>query len=214
MTTSTTKGLLKQLTDGDKKRRVVIVRHGATLMNLEKEQPIRGWLDISLAPEGEEQAEKLGRQLKDSGIDMLVCSDLTRTIQTATAISRESGIPLLATTMALRPWNVGKYTGTSAKIAHPVLFKMAVEEPDKAIPEGESFNSFKYRCIMGVISFLNEYPDKLIAFVAHHRNDRLLRGWYEAGCPDDLEIAMEHFNQHGIEPGTADVLELTSTYLV
>lgn len=198
----------------EKKRRVVIIRHGATLMNLEKEQPIRGWLDISLAPEGFEQAEKLGRKLKDSGIDMLVASDLTRTLQTAVCVSRESDIPILATTMAMRPWNVGKYTGVSAKEAHPILFKMAVEEPDKSIPEGESFNSFRYRVLTGMIAFLNEYPDKTIAFVAHHRNDRILRAWYEAGCPDDFEVDMSHFGQHGIDPGTADILEIESSLLV
>lgn len=204
-------GLLEQLKK-EHKRKIVLIRHGETALNVKDN--IRGWSDIPLNEHGKEQAEKLGRELKDSGIDMLVASDLTRTLQTASIVSQESGIPLLATTMALRPWNVGKYTGESGKIVHPILMKMAIENPDENLPDGESFTSFKYRVIMGVIAYLNEYPDKLIAFVAHHRNDRLLRGWVEAGTPPDLEIDFDHFNQLGIKPGTCDTFDIDSEYLI
>ena len=193
------------------KRKCVIIRHGQTRLNVSDK--IRGWSDIGLDETGFEQAEKLGRKLKNSGIDMLIASDLTRTLQTAACISKESGIPLLATTLALRPWNVGDYTAKPGKEVHPIMMDFAENKPDENIPNGESFNSFKYRVIMGVIAFLNEYEGKTIGFVAHHRNDRILRGWYEAGCPDDLEIDFEHFSQFGIEPGTYDILEIESDYL-
>ena len=194
------------------KRKVVIIRHGNTALN--SKDCIRGWSDVPLDEKGFRQADKLGRDLKDSGIDAIISSDLTRTLQTSASISRESGIPILATTTALRPWNVGKYTAQPAEKVHPILFRMAVEESDENIPEGESFTSFKTRVLVGTIAFLNEYPDKLIALVAHHRNDRLLRGWVEAGCPDDFEIDFDHFGQKGIEPGTFDVLEIKSNYLI
>ncbi len=144
---------------------------------------------------------------------MLVASDLTRTLQTAHLISLESGIPIVRTTTALRPWNVGKYTSQPAEKVHPLLMKMATEKPDEMIEGGESFNSFKFRVLIGTMAFLNEYPDKLIGFICHHRNDRIFRGWFEAGCPDDLEIDFEHFAQKGINPGTFDVLEITSGLL-
>jgi len=67
---------------------------------------------------------------------------------------------------------------------------------------------------MGTIASLNEYKDYTIALIAHHRNDRLLRGWYEAGCPDDLEVDMTHFGQKGIPPGTFNVIELNSPLLI
>lgn len=209
------KGIIDKIKNGEnakKRRKIVIIRHGETALNVKKE--IRGWSDIGLDQHGIEQAEKLGKELKDSGIDMLVASDLTRTLQTANRVSCESGIPLLATTMALRPWNVGKYTAQPQEEVLKILMKYATEKPEENLPEGESFDSFRFRVLMGIISFLNEYPDKLIGFVAHHRNDRLLRGWYEAGCPDDLEIDFDHFNQKGIEPGTADVLEISSDLLI
>ncbi len=206
-------GLLSKLRKVDNRgREVCLVRHGQTSLNIEDR--IRGWNDIPLDATGHAQAQALGKKLKGTGIDMLIASDLTRTLQTAAAISLESGIPIMHTTMALRPWNVGKYTGESGAKVHPILLKMAMENPEENLPEGESFESFKMRVLVGIISFLNLYPDKLIGFVCHHRNDRLVRGWYEAGCPDDFEIDFDHFSQKGILPGTADVLELTSTYLV
>lgn len=204
------KGLLKQLPEKDK-RQIVIIRHGQTALNAK--DCIRGWSDVPLDETGFSQAEKLGKKLKNAGIDVLISSDLTRTLQTASIISQESGIPLIATTMALRPWNVGDYTAKPAEEVHPILFKLAVEDPDKNVPGGESFTSFKFRVLMGMVAFLNEYDDKLIAFVCHHRNDRIVRAWVEAGCPNDLEVDFGHFGQKGIEPGTFDVLDINSDYL-
>lgn len=205
------KGILKQLEKKDK-RKVVVIRHGETALN--KEDNIRGWLNIPLDPHGFEQAEKMGKELKDSGIDCLYVSDLTRTLQTALCVSRESGIPIVGTTKALRPLDVGEYTGKSAAVVHPLIMKHALEQPDVPFKGGESFDSFRCRFLIGLIAILNENPGKTIGIVTHHRNDRCLRGWVEAGCPDDLEISLEHFFQKGIAPGTCDVLELDSPLII
>lgn len=206
------KGILKQLEKVDRKRKTVIIRHGQTALNAQDR--IRGWSDVVLTPHGEEQAEKMGKQLKGSGIDILIASDLTRALQTANIISRESGIPIIAATINLRPWNVGNYTGKPQDEVLQVLKRLAIENPDKEIDGGESFTSFKFRCLLGVIAFSNEFNDKTIGFVAHHRNDRIIRSWFEAGCPDDLEVDFDHFFQKGIEPGTFDVLELKSRLFI
>lgn len=195
----------------DHTRRIVILRHGQTALNVEDR--IRGWSDVPLDETGEEQAEEMGKKLRHSGIDMLFASDLTRTLQTAMAVSRESGIPIHGTTTALRPWNVGDYTGEPGPEVHKILMRLATNAPTQEIKGGESFYSFKYRVITGMIGILNSHPGKLIGFVCHHRNDRLIRGWYEAGCPDNLDIELDHFNSHGISPGTYDVLDITSDYL-
>lgn len=205
------KNLLQQLQKKDK-RKIVIIRHGQTTLNAK--DCIRGWSDIPLDMTGFEQAEELGKELKNSDIDALISSDLTRTLQTASIVSVEAKIPILATTMAMRPWDVGKYTAQPAEKVHPILFKMAVEEPDDNVPEGESFTSFKTRVLMGTVAYLNQYPDKLLAFVCHHRNDRIIRAWVEEGCPDNLDVSMDHFGQKGIEPGTFDVLEIASNFLM
>lgn len=186
----------------------MIIRHGETALNVDGK--IRGWSDVPLNSHGFAQAEKLGKELKGKGIDYLVSSDLTRTLQTAQTISVESGIPVIATSMSFRPLNVGKYTGELASKVHPMIMRAALEEPDEPVGGGESFDSFRYRVLMGLVAFLNEYDDCVLGFVCHHRNDRLIRGWVEAGCPSDFAIDMTHFLQHGIDPGTADTLTISS----
>ena len=195
-----------------KKRRVYIVRHGQTKMNIDDR--IRSWSDVPLDPTGFAQAMKMGKELKGKKIDYIISSDLTRTLQTAQMLSLESGIPVVATTMALRPLNVGKFTGESAAKVHPMIMKHALEKPDVAFPEGESFDSFRYRCLLGTIALLNEYSDCTLCLVTHHRNDRLFNAWIEAGCPDDFELDMEHFNNKGILPGTCDLLEFSSPLII
>ena len=86
----------------------------------------------------------------------------------------------------------------------------ALETPDEPVGGGESFDTFRYRCLMGLVSFLNEYKGKTLGIVAHHRNDRLIRAWVEAGCPSDFTIDMSHFFQKGIPTGSWDVLEIES----
>lgn len=205
------KPLLPQLNKKEK-RKLVIIRHGQTALNVDDR--IRGWTDIPLDEKGKRQAKKLGEELTGSGIDILIASDLTRTLQTARIISCASGIPVVAISMALRPWNVGDYTGKSAEQVHKILVKHALETPEEPIKGGESFESFKYHSLMGVVSFLNEYPGKLIGFIGHHRTDRVLRAWMEKGCKDDFSLDFEHFFSKGIKPGTADVITIESNYLI
>lgn len=193
-------------------REFVIIRHGVTALN--KDDKIRGWTNVPLSPDAYGAVRKLGKELKSSNIDYLISSDLTRALQTAQQISLESGIPIIATSENLRPWNVGEYTGKSAAKVTPLLKELAEDFPDEIIKNGESFNGFKYRCILSTIGFLNEYSDKVIAFVAHHRNDRLLRGWIESGCPDDLDIDFDHFFQEGIKPATMDVMNCSSPLFI
>ena len=202
-------GLLSD--NGEKRRKIYILRHGETALNVTDR--IRGWSDVPLDDKGVAQAIKMGKKLRDSDLTMLIASDLTRTLQTARNVSEESGKPVVHATQILRPWNVGKYTGHPASEVHPILLKMATETPEENIPEGESFESFKNRVLMGIIAFLNQYPHEIIGFVVHHRNDRIVRAWYEAGCPSDFEVDLAHFNQKGIEPGTFDVLEIKSNLL-
>jgi len=48
-------------------------------------------LDTPLTAEGKEQAKKAGQKLTDKNIQLIVCSPLTRTVDTAEIISKEIG---------------------------------------------------------------------------------------------------------------------------
>jgi broad specificity phosphatase PhoE len=193
-------------------RDIVVIRHGTTAMNVK--DVIRGWSDVPLSDEGFEECEKLGKSLKGKPIDGLVTSDLLRVLQTTLCVSRESGLPIISTTSALRPWNVGKLTGQDSVKTFPILTKYATEKPDEELEGGESFNSFKYRCLVGVISILNNNPGKTLALVTHHRGERLINAWIDAGCPCDLEIDFDTFLQRGEDPATAQNLTVSCNLLV
>jgi len=69
---------------------VYFVRHG------ESESNVAGIIsgqgnDIPLTVNGREQAKKAGQELKDKNIELVVCSPLIRTVETATIMAKEIG---------------------------------------------------------------------------------------------------------------------------
>lgn len=201
---------MKQLAK-TKQRNCVLIRHGETEMN--QEDVVRGWTESPLDEMGERHAWELGQELKDAAIDGIIASDLLRTMQTACIVSEESRIPILALSPNLHTWNVGEYTGKPTKTADPILDKLAIEQPDKQIKGGESFNNFKYRYLLQVLAFMNEYSDKTLAFVVHGRNLAVMNAWCEAGCPSDFELD-DDLSYESFPPATAHLFTVKSNYLV
>mgnify|MGYP001547155703 FL=1 len=156
-------------------------------------------------------AIELGEGLK---LDGIIASDLQRTLQTALSVSIGSGAPILKTTTILHTWNTGDLTGKPVEEVDPLLEKMAVEEPDKVLKGGESFNAFKYRFLIGLISILNEFPGKLLALATHGRNLALLRAWEEMNYNDELEVASDNLGYEEFEPGTATLFTVESGLLI
>ena len=206
-----TKGLLQSL-DKDKKRGVVLIRNGETEMN--EKDVVRGWTETCLDDEGEAHARKLGKSLKGSKIDCIIASDLLRTMQTAMIVSKESGIPIVALSPNLHTWNVGDFTGKPTETADPILEEMAVEEPDKQIKGGESFNNFKTRFLLQVLALMNEYSDKTIAFVVHGRNLAVMNAWKEAGYPEDFELDEDNLGYDEFPPASAHEFIISSSLLI
>jgi broad specificity phosphatase PhoE len=187
-------------------RPILLIRHGCTALNKNDSSAdkIRGWKDVPLNEIGRKEADKLGERLKGNGPDYLVSSDLIRAKETAVIISKVSGIPLELVTKSFRPWDVGKYAGTSSQESVPILAEMAEKQPDKRVPGGESFNTFKSRLFGGLYNLLranNEIP----GIVTHHRVERLLKAWQAAGYPKNGDIDPRVFAQKGEAPGHLEV---------
>jgi alpha-ribazole phosphatase len=183
-------------------RDITVIRHGATALNNQDRSVdrIRGWSNVPLTQEGREQAVKLGLDLRGKDLDGLVSSDLIRAHETAHISSHLSGIPLRHVTDSFRPWNVGELTGKLSSHACPILEDYVEHAPDKPVPGGESFNAFKGRFFSGLASTLSQNEGKL-GIVTHHRGDRLLSAWQEAGFPDDGSIDLPTFHSHGENTG-------------
>jgi broad specificity phosphatase PhoE len=188
-----------------------LIRHGKTALNAagggHQGDRIRGWKDVPLDATGKKEAKRLGVKLKDSGIELIAHSNLSRSKDTAQEVADTTGAEMMSWP-PLRPWNVGIYTGQDSNSAHPELQKMAIQKPDQAIPEGESFTQFKCR----VFSYLGELLEKAngrhLAVVTHHRVERLIHAWIDAGQPADTSVNFDTMFQHGESPANADVIAL------
>lgn len=193
-------GLMPQ---GQKTRKVMLVRHGATSLNgtTVSTDRIRGWKDIPLSPQGKEEAESLASEIAKSPPDVIVSSDLKRAHDTAKAVADAADMKIAETSQAFRPWDVGKLAGESTKVALPIMEKYIEETPDEALPDGESFNTFKDRFFSGLKDVLSRH-DGTVAVVAHHRNDRLLAAWQANGFPQDGSIDLPTFKQKGEPTGS------------
>lgn len=86
-------------------RQLYFVRHGRTLFNDRK--LIQGWVDSPLTPEGEAQADRVGRYFKRLGVTFThaYASTLARTHQT---IERITDMPY-ERDPDLREWGFGEY---------------------------------------------------------------------------------------------------------
>jgi len=185
---------------------VTLVRHGTTHLN--EAGKIRGWHDIPLAPKGIEEAEILAEQLKDSGIELIITSDLIRAQQTAQAISDVTGAPIILSTDIFRPWHVGEIAGKDIFETLPILRDHAVNKPDTPLPQGESFRTFLERFLRGFQELQAQYGDKHFAMDTHHRGDRVMAAWEGTDFSDDLLIDFDLFLQKGIEPASARQIQI------
>lgn len=68
---------------------IYLIRHGQTEWNEKK--IFRGQKDIPLSKEGNKQADKTGKYLTRSGINIIYSSPLKRAYETSLSISRECG---------------------------------------------------------------------------------------------------------------------------
>lgn len=91
------------------------VRHGRTLFN--ERRIIQGWIDSPLTSEGEEQARRVGRYVRQAGIrfDHAYASTLARTHQTLELIC---DMPF-ERVPDLREWSFGEFEGERVALMPP-----------------------------------------------------------------------------------------------
>ncbi|XP_077865492.1 fructose-2,6-bisphosphatase TIGAR B-like [Saccoglossus kowalevskii] len=125
---------------------VTLVRHGETIAN--KSRIIQGQGDGCLTKLGSLQAEHLGDALAKEYFDIILCSDLIRTQQTAACImkSRSSQHVYLEPIVRERSAGVieGQCQGTQEKLAKAARIPLRKYRPDG----GESWDDVKIRAQM------------------------------------------------------------------
>jgi broad specificity phosphatase PhoE len=194
--------------EGDYK--TFIIRHGATKLNDENpaKDRIRGHKDVPLSAEGKQEARDLGQELRSSGIQHLISSDLSRAHDTAKAVAATTGATV-ETDPRLRPWNFGPTIEGKVSADMAPRIQELVKNPDTKPPGGESFNQFKDRFLTAYHDAQNAHPDKTIGLVTHYRGAKLLKAWQAEGVDNDRVNATQFTNyQKGAEPtGKFDVMD-------
>ena len=72
---------------------IMLTRHGQTNWNVQKK--VMGRCDEPLNEKGMEQAEETSDSLKDTDIDLIICSPLKRAKQTSDKINEGRNIPII-----------------------------------------------------------------------------------------------------------------------
>ncbi len=197
-------------------QKVLLARHGATSLNNADNSVdrIRGQKDIPLSAQGKAEADRLAEKIAKDPPDIIVTSDLKRARDTAEAIAKACGMKISEVSKGLRPWRLGYVTGMLTKDAIPIMAEYIERQPDtpvpagKGEPEGESFNSFVGRYLDTVADMLRKYSGKVVLFVAHHRNERVMFAWKAKGFPADGSVDTKVFSKKGEKPGTVCPMEI------
>lgn len=149
---------------GDKKIRLILIRHGQTLAN--KKMLLQGASDGPLTSLGTQQAKILGEHLRAFQIDHLISSDLIRAVRTAEAVARHQDLEIEVTPLA-REWNCGIWDGKTAQEFLSMLAESG--KPVSAFePEGgETLAEVRQRACDLIEKIISSHSGETVAVSSH-----------------------------------------------
>ena len=153
---------------------LVLVRHGESMPAVPGESfdLVDGHGDPALAPEGVEQAERVGARLADEGgIDAVYVTSLRRTVQTAAPLLRRVAGLEARVERDLREVHLGEWEGGLFRVKvrdlDPVAVRMLEEERWDVIPGAEPADAFRARVRAAVGRIHATHPDQRVAVFTH-----------------------------------------------
>ena len=165
----------RELEHLENKTRLLLIRHGELVTS--KEWRYVGHLDVELNETGIDQMKRAGERLKNECVEVLLSSDLKRTIKGAEIIGSALGIAPQHH-REFREINLGQWEGlTRDEIVDrfPEEFEARAKDlPNYRIKNGESFADLKSRVIHKLAQVLKDHHGKNIALVAHGGVNRII----------------------------------------
>ncbi|MFC5565534.1 histidine phosphatase family protein [Rubellimicrobium aerolatum] len=169
---------------------------------------------VPLTPEGERQAEALGRRLAPEGLDAIQTSPRERARATAEAVARHSGAPVTVVE-ALDEVDFGDWTGTAfADLDGPAWDDWNARRATARVPGGESMGEAADR-IARHVDGLAARGGQRIALVSHCDMIRALVARVLGLSLDNLlrfEIGPASVSRLEAGPWGARVLSLNETF--
>jgi probable phosphoglycerate mutase len=148
--------------------RVLAIRHGETAWNVDGR--IQGQLDVPLNETGRWQVHRLALAVAEEDIAAVYSSDLLRALETAQAVARGSGDPVVTDT-GLRERGFGTFEGMSYAEINERWPDMGERwrrrDPTFGAPGGETLNEFYARSIATASRLAALHPGQTIALVSH-----------------------------------------------
>ena len=140
---------------------IYFVRHGESESNANNIISGSG-NDIHLTVTGHEQAKRAGQDLKDKEIELIVCSPLIRTVETATIIANEIGYD---------PQKIVK-NSLFIERSYGIYEGRPNEELQKDFAKGKLHHSAEtekqmYNRLKKALAWLGSLPEDRIAVIAH-----------------------------------------------
>lgn len=148
--------------------RILAIRHGQTDWN--RVARVQGHEDVPLNADGRVQAERVAQALVGERVAAVVSSDLARAWDTARAIARVTGAPLVAD-LGLRERHYGAWQGLTiaeAQARWPEdVARWRASDPDFAPDGGEANAAFFARCVAAAQRIARQYDGRAVVLVAH-----------------------------------------------
>ncbi|MCP3938093.1 MAG: histidine phosphatase family protein [Actinomycetia bacterium] len=151
---------------------ILLVRHGASApLVLGEEFPmLAGQGDPPLAPEGREQAERVGERLATESIDAIYVSSMQRTHETAAPLVARTGLePIVEPDLRevhLGDWEGGLLRQKAAEM-HPTYLAMRDQGRWDVIPNAETAEAFRLRTTAVIDRIAENHRDRLAVVVCH-----------------------------------------------
>ena len=152
--------------------KLYITRHGETVRNAEYR--VLGRTDDPLSEKGRTQAAELAEKLKDTDIDLIFSSPLSRAKETAMAVAKVKGLPVIEDERLLEI-DFGEFEGVPGGSKE---YQSAKREFFKRYPGGESYFDIAYRVYDFLYMLKREYPDKKVLAVSHGGVCRIIHNYF------------------------------------
>ncbi|HYQ45814.1 MAG TPA: histidine phosphatase family protein [Polyangiaceae bacterium] len=155
--------------------RVLLIRHGATVLSAEDR--FAGATDVALSEEGRAQARALGERLAESELAAVYASPMQRTVATANFVAAPHGLQVV-TDAGLREIDHGRWeqlTRREVEQRFPEEYESWEADPFTFAPEGgESGLSVMARALPVLRRIVVANTDRTVAVVSHKATIRLL----------------------------------------
>jgi len=147
---------------------IILIRHGETDWN--REQVFRGRIDVALNEVGVTQARAVQESLKDTEIDGIYSSPLSRAFETATIVGENRNVAVRGEE-GLIDIDFGAWQGLShqkVKEEYKDLYETWLAQPDLVtFPDGESLKEVRIRSMESLEEVIKNNPEKTLALVSH-----------------------------------------------